>query len=258
MADVVVFRLEAPIASFGELAIGEHRGSHRRPTASGVLGLVAAALGLPREAPEHETLTRRWRVAARLDGLGAPIADYHTAQAAPQRKGRRFATRKAELADKNDLGTVVSRRDYWTDAAFTVALWPGEDMQDGPDARAIAEALARPRWTLYAGRRACPLSRPLAARVVSAQTLREAFAAWDAAEKEARRRAGLRDHREGEDFAMDESFAPGGALGAAFAGFALERIETRADRLLSRKRWQFEPRREARARCEPQQEGTTP
>lgn len=257
MADVIVFRLEAPIAAFGDIAVGVQRGTHRRPSATGVLGLVGAALGLARDCADHERLANQWRVATRMDGLGAPLADFHTAQAPPQRKGHRFATRRSELADARKLSTVVSRRDHWTDAAFTIALWPGGDPPDAPDAHAIAAALARPRWALYAGRRACPLSRPVCARVVRADTLQQAFAAWDAQERAARARAGWDAHAAGSTFAVDASFAPGGALARAFDALAVERRETRQDELVNRRRWQFAPRQEALARgLTPQTEAT--
>lgn len=258
MAGVVVFRLEAPIAAFGEIAVGVHRGTHRRPSVSGILGLVSAALGLPRDAPEHEALARHWRVATRLDGLGAPLADFHTAQTPPERKGRRFATRRDELADPLDLATIISRRDHWTDAAFTVAMWPNGDPASAPDAEMIAKAMSRPRWTPYAGRRACALSRPLAARVVQAETLSQAFEAWDTAERAARARAGWNAHTVGDALAVDESFAPGGDLAAAFEGLVAERREFRPDRLVSRARWQFDMRTEVLAHGAARASGPTP
>lgn len=254
MADVVVFRLEAPIAAFGDLTVGERRSSHRRPSASAILGLVASALGIGRTDPGHEALAARWRIALRADHLGAPLADFHTAQTPPQKRGRGYATRAAELAVKTDLATIVSRRDHWTDAAFTVALWPSAEPTDSPDAIAIAAALARPVWAPFAGRRACPLSRPLEARVIAADTVVAAFAGWDAAEAAARARAeaeglALPTHRVGTTYALDDDFGVGGPLASAAADLASDRREIRRDRLVSRARWQYEPRGEILARA---------
>lgn len=254
MADVVVFRLEAPIASFGDLAVGERRTSHRRPAASAILGLVAAALGIGRADPGHDALAAGWRIALRTDRLGAPLADFHTAQTPPQRRGRGYATRADELAEKTDLATIVSRRDHWTDAAFTVALWPSPEPTAGPDATAIAAALHRPVWAPFAGRRACPLSRPLAPRVIAAATVTAAFSAWDAAEATARacaeaRGLALPAHRVGDVYALDEDFDADRPLAAAGAGLTPDRREIRRDRLVSRARWQYEPRGEILARA---------
>ena len=45
MPRYVVFRLAAPLASFGEVAVGERRPTADRPTRSAVIGLLGAALG---------------------------------------------------------------------------------------------------------------------------------------------------------------------------------------------------------------------
>lgn len=257
MAHVVVFRLEAPIAAFGDLAIGERRSSDRRPAASAVLGLVAAALGLRRDDLRQGDLASAWRIVTRADGVGAPLADFHTAQTPPQRRGRTFGTRRDELADRLDLATVVSRRDYWTDAAFTVLLWPADGVGDRAAAEEVAGALARPAWALSVGRRACPPSRPLAARVIEAATVLDAFAAWDAAERSDRARAieaghVLPHHVVGDPtrrdaFALDGDFDQEQPLQDAIVGLAVDRRGRRRDRVVDRRQWLFEMRREVLA-----------
>lgn len=257
MAHVVVFRLEAPIAAFGDLAIGERRSSDRRPAASAVLGLVAAALGLRRDDLRHNDLAAAWRIVTRADGIGAPLADFHTAQTPPQRRGRGFATRRAELADRLDLATVVSRRDYWTDAAFTVLLWPSDGTGSPVAAEDVANALARPNWALAVGRRACPPSRPLAPRALDAATVLEAFAVWDAAEQVDRARALAAGHRlpphalgdpaRRDAFALDGDFDRERPLHGAFVGLAVDRRGRRRDRVVDRRQWLFEARDEVLA-----------
>jgi CRISPR system Cascade subunit CasD len=238
MADVIVFRFDAPLAAFGDLTVGERRSTHRRPAFSAILGLVAGALGIERDAPGHEALAAGLAMALRCDGLGAPLADFHTAQSPPQRRGRHYATRKQELALKADLGTMISRRDYWTDAAFTILLWPNADAPY--DAAAIASALNRPKYAGFAGRRACPLGRPPAAKVVAAATVSDAFAAYDAALAEAEARLPLRPI--GQDVAFDPALEP------VLGDFVETRREMRRDSVLSRARWQFAPRAEGLAR----------
>ena len=230
MVDVVLFCLDAPIAAFGDLAVGERRGTHRRPAFSAIIGFVAGALGLTRDALGHEALAAGLALAVRCDGLGAPLADFHTAQTPPQRRGRRYATRREELAVKAELGTIISRRDYWTDAAFTILLWPRDE---APTAEVLAAALNRPKYAGFVGRRACPLGAPPAAKVVSADTVSGAFDAYDAL---------LPARVRGDEFAFDSILAP--VLGALVE----TRRETRRDLLVSRARWQFAPRAEGLAR----------
>lgn len=237
MADLVLFRLEAPIAAFGDLAVGERRGSHRRPSHSAIAGLTAAALGLGRDSPDIEAFANGFLLAVRADSIGAPVADFHTAQTPPQKRGRSYATRRQELAIKNDLGTIVSRRDYWTDAAFTVLLWPKAELPFTP--QAIASALNRPVYALFVGRRACPPGAPVAAKVIAAENLPAAFAAYDALLGEQRRKGGLPATTPGKEIAFDAAFTD-----EQRDGLASIRSETRRDRLVSRQRWQFALREE--------------
>lgn len=238
MTDVVVFRLAAPLAAFGEIAVGERRGTAARPSHSMVAGLVAAALGLPREAPGHEVLAAGFRLAVRIDAAGTPLADFHTAQTPPQRRGMRYATRRAELADRHALNTIVSRRDYRADVAFTVLLWPSERPARTP--AEIASALNRPVFAPFAGRRSCPLGLPVDARVIAAETVIDAFATYDA--ETAEQQAVLAAHL-GQSWPRQSEIAFDSAL-APVSGLAAEREEVRRDGLASRARWQFEPRAE--------------
>jgi len=240
MAEVIVFRLDAPVAAFGDLTVGERRSTHSRPAFSAILGLLAGALGIARDAPGHEALAGGLAMAVRCDGLGAPLADFHTAQTPPQRRGRGYATRKDELAVKADLGTIVSRRDYWTDAAFTVLLWPNADAPYPP--LEIANALNRPKYAGFVGRRASPLGRPPAAKVIAAATVSEAFDAYDSAL--APLEANLRPRPPGADIAFDPALAE--VLGA----LREHRREMRRDLVLNRARWQFALRAESVARRE--------
>ncbi|NLH82473.1 MAG: type I-E CRISPR-associated protein Cas5/CasD [Phyllobacteriaceae bacterium] len=264
MAHVVVFRLEAPIAAFGDLAIGERRTSDRRPAASAVLGMLAAALGIGRDDPRQADLAAAWRIVTRVDALGAPLADFHTAQAPPRRRGRGFATRADELADPLDLATIVSRRDYWTDAAFTVLLWPADGLGDRVTAETLVAALTRPVWALYVGRRACPPSRPLAPRAIDAATVVEAFTGWDEAEGRDRVRAkedgcvlprhAVGDVSRRDGLALDADFDDGRPLHPAFAGLEVDRRDTRRDRAVDRRQWLFEPRDEILAHRDDREE----
>ncbi|MFB6601005.1 type I-E CRISPR-associated protein Cas5/CasD [Streptomyces noursei] len=73
---VLLVRLAGPVQSWGINGRFTRRDTHSRPTKSGVIGLCAAALGLPREEPLGELADMRFGV--RADRPGTPLRDYHT------------------------------------------------------------------------------------------------------------------------------------------------------------------------------------
>jgi CRISPR system Cascade subunit CasD len=170
--EFLFFRLYAPLASWGEIAVGERRGSWDRPSKSAVLGLVAAALGIERQERERlAALARGYGFGVRVDAPGVPLRDYHTAQSAREsdlRKTRRGdprpMTRKRELSVKA-RETILSQRDYYADALYTVALW----QRDEPPVplASICDALRKPCFTLYLGRKSCPPALPLSPEIVT-------------------------------------------------------------------------------------------
>ena len=245
MAEFLLFTLYGPLAAWGEIAVGERRASFDRPGKSAAIGLVAAALGVERaDAPAHRALHDGYGFAVRIDAPGQPLRDYHTAQVPPARKGRAFATRREELAAP-DLGTVLSTRDYLTDAAYSVALWP---RAVAPHTLAeLAAALARPRFVLYLGRRACPPGLPLAPDVVEAVDLLAAFAGRPAYTEALANLDGegrVRPFRRllAADMARVRVYFDTDAPGLAPADY--ERVGRRRDGIGDRSRWQFEERSE--------------
>ena len=236
----LLFTLYAPMGAFGEIAVGERRMGWERPARSAVLGLAAAALGIERENEDaHRALETGLHYAVRTDAPGAPFADYHTAQTPRARKNRTFSTRRDELRSEN-LHTVLSVREWRTDAFFTAALWPRPESR--VDLDDIAAALREPRFTLYLGRKAAPLGLPLAPVIVPADSIAEAFARRERTEVEKKvlERIG-RSAAAGGEIAFD-AFDPDapGAPGAPEA----DREVRRRDAVVSRMRWQFADRRE--------------
>ena len=227
--------LAAPIGAMGALAVGERRGTWDRPGRSAVLGLIAACLGIEREDEEaHQALEAGYGMALRVERLGPVLADYHTAQVPPARRGRVFRTRREELAAP-DLGTILSRRDYHVDVVVFVALWPREAAPRW-SFEAIAEAMREPRFVPYLGRRACPLMLPLSPEIEAAADPAAALAA------RAGRDRGLRL------LSLGPAADPVVTLDAADArlfGLQYHRVELRRDALGSRQRWQFNLREEA-------------
>lgn len=237
MTEFLLLTLYAPLASWGEIAVGEERGSWDRPSRSAVLGLIAAALGIDRlDQAGHDALDAGYRVAVRLDAPGIPLTDYHTAQTvgASALRHRPPATR-AVLLNAGERQTVLSRRLYRQDALATVALW------QTPDARwpleELAVALRAPMYTLFAGRKSNPFGLPVHPDVVTADSLAGAFArrAPVPAELEPfirriRPRAGW-----GREIAHD----PCSGFPAGLRGL---RREVRRDTAAQRGRWQFAER----------------
>jgi CRISPR system Cascade subunit CasD len=237
MPSFLIFTLAAPMASFGGVTVGERRGSWERPSISALLGLLAAALGVDRsDEATHTALASGYRFAIRVEQPGDSFADYHTAQVAPQRKGRRFATRANELA-VDDLETILSRREYRSDVLCTVAVALTETPPYALEV--LADALSRPSFTLYLGRKSCPLALPLAPRIVQAENIVMAFAVRDVEET-----ASVRQFREESGYAstpryisIDRRVLP--------PGLHVSRIERRRDQPESRVRRLFTLREEA-------------
>lgn len=236
MPDFLTFALYAPIASFGAPAVGERRGSFERPTRSQVLGLIGACLGLDRADDDGQAaLAAGYGLAIRAEAPGRLLPDYHTAQMPPTRRGRRFSTRAAELA-ADDLATVLSRRDYRSDAWHLAAIWIEDDARWS--LAELAAAMRRPVFTLSLGRKSCPLGLPLAPALVEAGDPVAALGmrAADGPERAFRTSLLRSDPPSGVVVAMDENQWSG--------GHSVLRTEMRRDAPLSRRRWQFALRRE--------------
>lgn len=237
MTGFLLFTLYAPLASFGDIAVGEHRQGWDRPGKSAVLGLVAAALGLDRsEEAAHQALSEGYGFAVRIDIAGRALEDFHTVEIPRARRGGAWATRREELAalDEKD-NPVVSRREYVSDGLYTAALWARAGARWSlPD---FAKAMRYPVFTLYLGRKSCPLGLPLAPELVTADTLEQAFAK--------RKPWPFPDHLHislsGQPMLYADMDAPGCVIDDG------QRVRRR-DSLSSRGRWQFADRDEMRYR----------
>ena len=157
----LVFTLAATMAAMGDLAGHERRGTLLWPGRSAVLGLMGAAMGL-----------RRGGDFAALDGLSLGVAvfdqgeglrGYHTVETVPTAVARRPNARPQALrVDPLRNNTTITLRDYRVGVLYGVAVWGGP-------LDAVCAALNAPTFTLYLGRKSCPLSAPPGARVVGAE-----------------------------------------------------------------------------------------
>lgn len=235
MQRALLFTLYAPLAAFGDIAVGERRVGYDRPGRSAVLGLLSAADGIKRDDEAAlDALDRAWALALRVESAGALLQDYHTVQSRPSGRNKSWTTRREMLANKHEIETLLSLRDYRCDPLITVALFPRDPAL--ADADRLAGSLATPAFTLYLGRKACPLGLPPRPLIVQADSLADAFAAYDAqrSEPEKALRAALRlkDTRPRiyADTDLEAHLAP---------AFRIERVERRRDAPVNRRRWQF-------------------
>jgi CRISPR system Cascade subunit CasD len=246
--EYLLFRLYGPMASWGEIAVGEMRHSEVKPSKSALIGLLAAAMGITREQhKQQQALADGYRFGIKMLSSGHVMRDYHTAQA-PDSVGKfRYRTRRDELvAGRARLGTVLSTREYRTDSQAVVALCANTGASW--ELSQLVDALKQPSFHLYLGRKSCPLSAPLSPQVFEAEGFRDALDSYQPGGLLCEEQAWKDDRRwlpddevnhyfwEGEltDFAqVDESFSP-------------ETVQQlrRHDQPLSRSRWQFQPRAE--------------
>lgn len=166
----LAFLLEGPMQSWGTSSRYQRRSTDSFPSKSGVLGLVAAALGIDKHAPDETTKLKPlaalrfevYRVPREQTGRTLPILrleDYHTVGGGYDEDHDPWARASIpRKASGGPFGTVVTRRDYLTDAAFLVVL-----TGDPSFLEAVALRLDDPVWGVWLGRKCCVPSVPLRA-----------------------------------------------------------------------------------------------
>ncbi|MFJ1735508.1 type I-E CRISPR-associated protein Cas5/CasD [Streptomyces sp. NPDC088254] len=143
-----------PLQSWGQHSHFNQRDTAPFPTRSGILGLLAAALGRSRDEPVDDLA--RLGVTVRVDRPGVLLRDLHTVGG-----GLAAAATVTTAQGKKrsgDTTTLLSHRYYLADAAFTVAV---TSASQATLLLECAHALRAPRWPLFLGRRACPPTGPL-------------------------------------------------------------------------------------------------
>ena len=130
----LLLRLAAPLQAWGTDSKFEVRRTNREPSKSGVIGLLAAALGLRRDADLSKLSALRFGV--RVDRNGEVIKDFHMAKA--------------------EKTSYLTYRYYLSDAIFLVGL----ESEDRSFLEQIERALRNPCFPLFLGRRSCPPTLP--------------------------------------------------------------------------------------------------
>jgi CRISPR system Cascade subunit CasD len=154
--------------SWGTTSRFYQRDTGKEPSKSGIVGLLAAALGIDRENWTNLEPLTRLSMGVRHDRPGVPKWDYQTAGCAET-----DTIIKADGTLSKD--GVVSHRFYIADAAFLVAL-------EGDDHALLEKAHAKlknPAWPLALGRKSYLPSEPIwiESGVQDAQ-LRDVLARW--------------------------------------------------------------------------------
>ena len=178
MTRYLVFQVAGPLASWGDVAVGENRPSDRGPTKSAIIGLLAGANGVVRCDQERlDAITRDLGIGVATVRPGAVLRDFHTSQVPPNAalKHKPHANRREELLALSSYnrdrgastGTILSTREYLSDAAWLVAAWLREGARSSLED--LAAGLTKPRFIPYLGRKSCPAMFPFAAEIVAAQ-----------------------------------------------------------------------------------------
>lgn len=175
MAEWLIIVLGAPLASFADAPGNTTRKTGDMPTRSALLGLAAAALGIRRDDQAgQDALGAALVTSAAQIRPGTLMTDFHTFQSLNQ-AARGAPTRAEALKRREHIETAITRRDYRSDG-----LWQGAYRLRGAaedlTLAALQSAFAAPHFVLSLGRRACALSHPLDARIITADDVREAFA----------------------------------------------------------------------------------
>lgn len=135
----LLLRLAAPLQAWGADSKFETRKTGREPTKSGVVGLLAAALGLRRDESEALTRLTGLRFGVRVEREGQLLVDYHTAKT------------------QDEKTSYVTYRHYLQDAVFLAGI----ESTDTALLQQLQQALLHPAFPLYLGRRCCPPTLPL-------------------------------------------------------------------------------------------------
>lgn len=149
----ILIRLAAPLMSWGNGNRMTHHPTDTRPTKSGVIGLVAAALGRHRDDDISDLSAMRFGVT--VIHPGRIVTDLQT-------MGSRADGQRNPL----------QRKDYIADGEFIAGL----ETDDAQLSEQIVHAFKHPAFTLFLGRMSCPPAGPIRATTTSkplAAALRE-------------------------------------------------------------------------------------
>lgn len=133
----LLLRLAAPLQSWGTGSYFDNRKTDYYPSKSGVIGMIAAAMG--RARTDDLSDLRALRFGIRIDYGGKIIDDFQV-------------TKMGEKLNSN-----LSHREYLSDAIFLV----GFESENTEFLNEIVNALKNPVFTIFLGRKSCPPTEPV-------------------------------------------------------------------------------------------------
>lgn len=165
----IALLLDGPMQSWGFASRFTRRTTALHPTKSGVVGLLAAAMGVDKHGPDEAAQI------GKLAALGCTtitlpkkrgerelpmlrLSDYHTIGGGYDKDVDWM--KKPRAASGATLETVLSERHYLLDARFGVLLEGERDWLEQ-----IADKLRNPTWGVWLGRKCCIPASPLLAGV---------------------------------------------------------------------------------------------
>lgn len=133
------------MSAYGLQTFDVHRRANHFPTRSAIMGMLGAAMGITRENfNELYTLSKQLKIAVQVNLSGEKMVDYHTVQHFRSPQG------------KIQKGVKPTYREYWCDSEHTFAISADDSVIE-----TLADKVKSPEFTLFQGRKSCPLTRPL-------------------------------------------------------------------------------------------------
>ena len=133
----LLLRLSAPLQSWGSESVYDNRETDYVPTKSGVIGMLAAALGRKRDEQLNDLVKLEFGI--RVDQQGTRLKEFQITQ----------------MGGK--LNANLSNKIYLSDAIFLVGL----SCEDISFLKDLVDALKHPKFPVFLGRRSCPPTQPL-------------------------------------------------------------------------------------------------
>lgn len=161
----LVLLLDGPMQSWGFASRFTRRTTALHPTKSGVVGLLAAAMGIDKHGPDEAAQVARLaelecttvtlpKIRAGRELPMLRLSDYHTIGGGYD-KGTDWM-KKPRAASGATLETVLSERHYLLDGRFGVMLTGGTAYLEE-----IASKLRNPTWGVWLARKCCIPASPL-------------------------------------------------------------------------------------------------
>ncbi len=139
------------MSAYGLQTFDVHRKVNHFPTRSAIIGMLGAAMGITRDRfNELYLLSNEISIAVQVNNCGEKMVDYHTVQNFRSPQG------------KIQKGTKPTYREYWCDSEYTFAISGEIDVID-----TLSKKVKEPEFTLFQGRKSCPLTRPLFEKVIA-------------------------------------------------------------------------------------------